>query len=87
MANQIQTVGDMMSAIQDEIEKAKSGELKPAVASIVFRGRALQLKTVQVSLQFQRMQRDSEKKNKKVPQDFNLLNGKAVKETSPAGST
>jgi hypothetical protein len=77
MGNQIETVRDMMSAIQEEIEQAKSGVLPVDTARVVFRGRALQLQTAQLNLQYQRLNRAPKNTNGK---ELNLITGVEVKE-------
>jgi hypothetical protein len=56
-AEQIESVADMMKAIQAEIVAVKAGKLSEAAARVVFRGRALQLKTAELSLQYARLRR------------------------------
>lgn len=85
---QIETVRDMMSALQDEIEQVKAGTIQPQVGSLVLRGRALQIKTAQLNLQYIRLQRESEGGSKKKhPKDFNLLSGEPQQAETEAKGT
>lgn len=74
MADSIQTVGDMFRALEQEIKDVKDGKLPLETARVVQRGRSLQLKTAELSIQFQRMNKAERKQGK----EFNLLTGNAV---------
>ncbi len=54
---QIRSVSDMMRSLQQEILAVKAGKLSESAARVVFRGRALQLKTAELSLQYARQRR------------------------------
>lgn len=71
MADQIQTVSDMFKALEQEIQDVKDGKLPLDTARVVQRGRSLQLKTAELNLQFQRINK-AERKNGR---EFNLLTG------------
>jgi len=51
----IVSTSDMMRALEDEIELVKSGKITEAVGRVVFRGRALQIQTASLNLQYKRM--------------------------------
>lgn len=57
MADQIETVSDMMNALQSEIESIKNGDLPESKARIVGRYRGLQLRTAELQLQYARLAR------------------------------
>ena len=54
---QIKSVNDLMASLQEEILAVKIGKLSESAARVMFRGRALQLKTVELSLQHARLRR------------------------------
>jgi hypothetical protein len=70
MADNIQTVSDMFRAIEEEIQAVKKGDLPLDTARVVQRGRALQLKTAELNIQYMRVNRAQ--RNGK---EFNLLTG------------
>lgn len=55
--DQIKSTSDMMLSLQDEINAVKNGTLTESQARVVFRGRALQLKTAELNIQYQRLHR------------------------------
>ena len=55
MAKAVENVSDMMRTLEEEIELIKSGKITEAVGRVVLRGRALQLQTASLNLQYQRM--------------------------------
>ena len=55
--NQIETVSDMMKALQTEIEEIKSGAIEESKARVIRGYRALQLKTAELNLQYLRLLR------------------------------
>jgi hypothetical protein len=71
MPDQIKTVGDMFRAIEQEIQDVKDGKLPLETARVVQRGRSLQLKTAELNLQFQRMNKAERKNNR----EYNILSG------------
>lgn len=74
MADSIKTVSDMFRAIEQEIADVKAGTLPLDTARVVQRGRSLQLKTAELNLQFQRINKSERRGDK----EFNLLTGSAV---------
>lgn len=52
---QIATVTDLMLAVQDEIVAIKNGTLDGKVGALVMRGRGLQLRAVELTLQAARL--------------------------------
>lgn len=66
---QIETVSDMMRALEDEIESIKTGKITESAARVVSRFRGLQLKTAELNLQFLRLNRgkDGAKELKLIP--------------------
>lgn len=55
MGKAVETISEMVRALEDEIELVKSGKITEAVGRVVLRGRALQLQAASLNLQFQRM--------------------------------
>lgn len=53
--NQIKTVSDMMTQLQEEIEQVKTGGIDESKARVIARFRGLQLKTAELNLQFNRL--------------------------------
>jgi len=51
----IQTVVDLMAAVQDEIEGIKNGTLDAKTGSLVLRGRGIMLRGVELTLQAARL--------------------------------
>ncbi len=54
-APRIQTVVELVSAVGDEIEAIKAGTLEAKIGSLVLRGRGLQLRGVELTLQAARL--------------------------------
>lgn len=54
--DKVRTVSGLMISIEDEIEKIKSGELQEGKGRLVFKGRQLQLKAVEIALQGARLE-------------------------------
>lgn len=67
---QIDTVSDMMRALEEEIESVKKGAITESAARVVSRFRALQLKTAELNLQFLRLNR-----GKDGAKEFKLISG------------
>ena len=57
---QVETVSDMMRALEEEIEAVKTGKLAESAARVVSRFRSLQLKTAELNLQYRRMMRSKD---------------------------
>ncbi len=57
MADPINTVGDMLSILQGEIEDLKADTLTESKARIIAKFRSLQLKTAEIAIQYNRMMR------------------------------
>lgn len=55
--NQINTVGDMLTTLQDEIDDLKQDRLTESKARLVAKFRQLQLKTAEIAIQYARMLR------------------------------
>lgn len=70
MADTIKTVSDMFRAIEEEIKAVKDGQLPLDTARVVQRGRALQLKTAELNIQYMRVN-----KAQRNGKEFNLLTG------------
>lgn len=75
--NQITTVRDMMEALQQEIEDTKTGVLPLETARAVAKLRSLQLTTAQLNLQYQRLNRNAQRK---ANGDRNILTGDIIVE-------
>lgn len=71
MPDQIQTVGDMFRALEQEIRDVKDGKLPLDTARVVQRGRYLQLKTAELNLMNKRISRAQHGEGK----EMNLLTG------------
>ena len=52
----VKTVSALMVSIEDEIAQIKSGELKETQGRLVFKGRSLQMKAVEIALQAARIE-------------------------------
>lgn len=52
---QLENIGDLMKAIQEDTEAAKSGAMEVNTARVVMRGRGLQVKLAEVVLQAARL--------------------------------
>jgi len=71
MSDTIKTVSDMFKAIEQEIQAVKDGLLPLDTARVVQRGRALQLKTAELNIQYMRVN----KAQRGPTKEFNLLTG------------
>jgi hypothetical protein len=72
--DQIQTVGDMFRALEQEIKDVKAGSLPLDTARVVQRGRSLQLKAAELNLQFLRINKSQRAGNR----EFNMLTGETI---------
>lgn len=54
--DKVKSVSGLMLSIEDEIAQIKSGELKEAQGRLVFKGRSLQMKAVEIALQAARLE-------------------------------
>lgn len=78
---QIETVRDMMLALEQEIADVKTGKTPLETARIVLKGRDLQLKAAQLNIAHARLQRHQQRV-KGI--DRNLLTGDVIEATVPA---
>jgi hypothetical protein len=53
--SQLENIGDLMRAIQEDTEAVKSGAIETKTAQVVMRGRSLQVKLAEVVLQAARL--------------------------------
>lgn len=65
------TVSAMFHKLEEEIQAVKDGNLPLDTARVVQRGRALQLKTAELNIQYARMNKAERNRNREV----NLLTG------------
>jgi hypothetical protein len=49
---QLRTSNDMLRALQADIHAVRTGKMTEAVGRVVFRGRALQIRTAEVNLRY-----------------------------------
>ncbi len=54
--DKVRTVSGLMISIEEEIEQIKSGALQEGKGRLVFKGRQLQLKAVEIALQGARLE-------------------------------
>jgi len=54
-SHRIQTVAELVGAVAEEIDQIKSGVLEPKLGSLVLRGRGLQLRAVELTIQAARL--------------------------------
>ncbi len=54
--DKVKNVSGLMISIEQEIEQIKSGEIKEGVGRLVFKGRSLQMKAVEIALQAARLE-------------------------------
>jgi len=52
----VKNVSGLMISIEEEIAQIKSGEIKEGVGRLVFKGRSLQMKAVEIALQAARLE-------------------------------
>ena len=52
----VKNVSGLMISIEEEISQIKSGEIKEGVGRLVFKGRSLQMKAVEIALQAARLE-------------------------------
>ena len=49
---QLRTANDMLRALQGDIQAVKTGKMTESVGRVVFRGRALQIRTAEVNIRY-----------------------------------
>lgn len=76
----IETVSDMMAALQDEIEQVKAGTLPLDTARIVAKFRQQQLLTAQLQIMYMRAERHNKNQTRS---DRSLVTGKVVTRETP----
>lgn len=81
LPKQVETVRDMMTALEQEIADAKSGNLPLETARVVLKARDLQLKAAQLNIAHARLHRHQQKVR---GIDRNLLTGEVVEAIPPA---